>query len=89
MLDRIDLMTSAVDSLLEGDLEIGTDSPLEGTLSQSQEGSALRALHALLVELDPQKNWGGLKGVATPTGDYLWLCPEHYEEYEPGLPDLS
>ena len=89
MLGRIDLMTGAVDSLLEGDLEIGVESPeLKDALGSSQEGAALRALHALLEELDPQKSWGGLRGAATPTGDYLWLCGDHYKVYEPGLPKL-
>ena len=53
------------------------------------EGAGLRELHSLLLELDPAKSWGGLKRVLTPAGDYLWLCPEHYREYEPGLPKLD
>ncbi len=23
-----------------------------------------------------------------PTGDYLWVCPVHYRQYDPGLPVL-
>ena len=22
-------------------------------------------------------------------GDYLWLCPKHHREFEPGLPELD
>ncbi|MBC8869683.1 MAG: hypothetical protein H8E44_09715 [Planctomycetes bacterium] len=45
-------------------------------------------MHSLLLELDPAKTWGNLRRVLTPTGDYLWLCPTHYREYDPGLPVL-
>ncbi len=54
----------------------------------SPEGAGLRELHSLLLELDPARTWGNLRRVLTPTGDYLWLCPTHYREYDPGLPVL-
>ncbi len=57
-------------------------------LRSSVEGAGLRELRALLLELDPTKSWGNLRRVLTPTGDYLWLCPTHYKEYDPGLPVL-
>ncbi|MCP4696628.1 MAG: leucine-rich repeat domain-containing protein [Gammaproteobacteria bacterium] len=44
------------------------------------EGAILRALRALRVfldEQDQQHDWGGLKKILTPEGDYLWLCEEH------------
>jgi GTPase SAR1 family protein len=43
------------------------------------QGSALRALHAFLHEVDPVKRWCGLQKVATNDGNILWLCPEHAE----------
>ena len=55
----------------------------------SAEGAGLRELHSLLLDLDPGKTWGNLRRVLTPTGDYLWLCPTHYREYDPGLPVLT
>ena len=53
------------------------------------EGAALHAFHEKLLELDPGRVFGGLQRVLTPTGDYLWLCPDHREEFEPGMPDLG
>ena len=41
----------------------------------------LRALRKLLDEVDMKQEWGGLKKVLTPEGNYLWLCKEHAEEY--------
>ncbi|MEH1972681.1 MAG: COR domain-containing protein [Nostoc sp.] len=46
------------------------------------DGAALRALHQLLEEKDPQQHWGGLKKVLTPEGHYLWLCEHHAAEYK-------
>jgi hypothetical protein len=58
-----------------------------GTVSEA-EGASLRELHALLMELDTKKCWGGLRRTLSPTGEYLWLCPEHFQKFEPGLPTL-
>ena len=54
----------------------------------SAEGAEFRALRELLLELDPARFFGGLRRVLTPEGDYLWICPPHYREYDPGLPKL-
>jgi hypothetical protein len=50
-----------------------------GELSKAFEtqGSALRALHTALQEIDPKRHWCGLRKVATNDGNLLWLCPEH------------
>ena len=54
------------------------------------EGGALRAMRALLIKLDPTMRFGDLRRVMTPSGDYIWVCPNiHYREYDPGLPRLS
>jgi internalin A len=50
------------------------------------EGDALRALRALLFEHDPLRRFGGLRRVQNPSGDFLWVCPIHYTQYDPGLP---
>jgi len=44
---------------------------------------------AFLPKQGQARTWGGLRRVLTPAGDFLWVCPEHYREYDPGLPDLS
>ena len=90
MLDRIDLVTTAIGSLTEGDFKVPQLS-VEGSdiWKEKAEGAALRELHSLLNELDPSRHWGGLRKVRTKTGDYLWLCPEHYKIYDPGIPKLT
>ena len=52
------------------------------------EGAGLRALRQLLFERDKQRSFGGMRRVLTASGDYLWVCPTHYPEYDPGLPTL-
>lgn len=46
------------------------------------EGAALRVLYSFLSEVDKSKHWGGLKRIATPDGNILWLCGEHAKTYE-------
>ena len=52
------------------------------------QGSAFRQFHSLLLELDPNRKWAGMRRFLTAAGDYLWICPEHHREYDPGLPKL-
>ena len=52
------------------------------------EGAGLRALRALLFEQDRSRSFGDLRRVRTVSGDLLWVCPTHYREYDPGLPDV-
>jgi internalin A len=52
------------------------------------EGQALRALRQLLREQDPARAYGGLRRVMAETGEFLWVCPEHYLAYDPGLPTI-
>ena len=53
------------------------------------EGASLRVFHGLLGAEVKGRRWGGLWRALTKTGDYLWICPEHYAEFEPELPKLS
>ncbi|MDM8532496.1 leucine-rich repeat domain-containing protein [Anaerolineales bacterium HSG25] len=40
-------------------------------------GPSLRALHALLNQVDSSHHWAGLTKVITKDGNILWLCDEH------------
>ena len=53
-------------------------------------GAELRAVRALLIDLDPAMRFGDLRRVVAPAGEYLWVCPggDHYRAYDPGLPVL-
>jgi internalin A len=83
---EIELMKALVQSLPElKELDIGIRSSTELT---SAEGAGLRALRSLLLEKDPSRSFGGLRRVQYPSGDFVWICPIHYPEYDPGLPDL-
>ena len=75
-------------SLLGGEFDAPRRPDLEPGVRGTPEGAGLRELHALLRKLDPGQKWGKLRRVLTPTGEYLWLCPTHYREYDPGLPKL-
>ena len=50
------------------------------------EGAALRALRAIIFEHDQLRAFGGLRRVEAPAGDLLWVCENHYPDYNPGLP---
>jgi internalin A len=51
-------------------------------------GEALRALRVVLFQRDKLQAFGGLRRVQAPSGDFAWVCAEHYPEYDPGLPVL-
>jgi len=50
------------------------------------EGAALRVLRAIIFEHDQPRAFGGLRRVQAPAGDLLWVCQNHYPDYDPGLP---
>ena len=50
------------------------------------EGAALRAIRAIIFEHDQLRAFGGLRRVQAPAGDLLWVCENHYPDYDPGLP---
>ena len=52
------------------------------------ESRGLRAIRTLLFEQDPHRTFGGLRCAQTASGDFLWICTEHYSGYDPGLPTL-
>jgi internalin A len=52
------------------------------------EGHALRAIRTVLFEQDQLRTFGGLRRALAPSGDFLWVCQDHYREYDPGLPTV-
>ncbi len=86
---KLQLMERLASVLLKGDLDVPSSREETDQLVTRAESAGLRELHSLLLDLDPTRSWGNLKRVLTPAGDYLWLCPEHYGEFEPGLPKLD
>jgi hypothetical protein len=52
------------------------------------EGDALRAIRTIIFENDRLRAFGGLRRVQAPSGDFLWVCADHYPEYDPGLPTI-
>lgn len=58
-----------------------------GQLNQA-EGDGLRALRVILFDHDRTRTFGGMRRVQSPSGDFLWVCVNHYSEYDPGLPVL-
>jgi internalin A len=52
------------------------------------EGAGLRAFRILLLEEDKTRQFGGLRRIRSSSGDFLWVCTDHYTEYDPGLPSL-
>jgi internalin A len=72
--------------------EIGPEQEAAGPESSSQltpaQGAALRNFRYALLKVDPQQSFGGLRRVQAPSGELLWVCADHYSEYDPGLPVL-
>jgi hypothetical protein len=52
------------------------------------EGQAARAIRVLLFEHDHARAFGDLRRVQAPSGEFLWVCADHYPEYDPGLPSI-
>ncbi len=53
------------------------------------EGAEHRVFHSLLRELDKSEHYGGLKWTLDKaSGDWMWLCPQHFKIFNPDLPKL-
>jgi internalin A len=50
------------------------------------QGQAWRAARELIFEHDPARAFGDLRRVQASSGEFLWICPQHYSDYNPGLP---
>ena len=88
---RLDVMKSIVDDLPDIPPDLN-DREWEGyrqaTRLTQAEGQALRAVRRIIFEKDPDHAFGDMRRVQSPAGDLLWVCADHYREYDPGLPVL-
>jgi internalin A len=88
--NELTLMTAVIATLptdeTENQLDLATiDSA--GQISPAQ-GQAWRAARILIFENDPARSFGDLRRFQAPSGEFLWICPGHYAEYDPGLPNI-
>jgi len=83
---HLEMMRAIVDDLPNQMVKDMADTDL-GDMT-SAESDALRTLRVLIFEHDPTRKFGGLRRVQAPSGDFLWVCADHYIEYDPGLPDV-
>jgi internalin A len=59
----------------------------ESQLTRPQ-GEALRGIRMMIFEHDRMRAFGDLRRFQEPSGDFLWVCPDHYTDYDPGLPSI-
>ncbi|WAX55810.1 translation initiation factor IF-2 N-terminal domain-containing protein [Jatrophihabitans cynanchi] len=88
---ELDLAAGTLDLLQQlgmGDEDEYSGLTGRGSTMSGLEGEALRAFRTFLFDVDPARAFGGLRRVQASTGDFLWVCAEHYRTYDPGLPTL-
>ncbi|MGX2995065.1 COR domain-containing protein [Streptomyces sp. JNUCC 64] len=83
MKDDADLMKALLDGVPE-ELRRGLDETGAQSMTHAEDHAAYRRMHALLKELDPAEEWGGLNKVTTPEGPTYWLCAAHARTYDQG-----
>ena len=85
--DQLDLASALVDKLPSEIKDL--DRILsQGNFLSEPERSGILALHHFLNEEDPTQDRIGLHRIATYTGDFRWLCKNHYEAWQPNIPDV-
>ena len=81
----VEAMAALVDQIPEFDLPenpgLAEKQYLGAATGRASNEADFRALEALLVEIDPQRTWGGLSRVSTPEGLTLYLCRDHAAPY--------
>ena len=85
---ELELMSTVLEELPAETSEFGSQVSVLTTLSQLSpaEDQAARALRILLFDHDHGRAFGDMRRVQSPSGDLLWVCANHYSEYDPGLP---
>ena len=88
--NELQLMTTLVAALPDQEAEgqQGFASVESASQITPAQGQAWRAVRILILEHDPMRAFGDLRRVQAPSGDFLWICPDHYTEYDPGLPTI-
>lgn len=84
--DHLDLMKEGTAKLL-GKIEVAEHPRLHQGIVTEGERYGLLALHSLLRTLDPHQERLGLTIVPTYTGEYRWLCQQHYVASQSKIPD--
>lgn len=87
---ELELMKTLVAELPSDPTQAGTslmDRESESGLSLAH-GQALRAVRVAIFEHDHAHAFGDLRRVQAPSGEFLWVCPDHYTDYDPGLPSV-
>jgi len=85
--DQLDLASALVDKL-PSEIKTSDRTLSQGNFLSEPERSGILALHRFLNEEDPTQDRIGLHRVATYTGDFRWLCKNHYEAWQPNIPDV-
>ena len=87
---HLEMMKTIVDDLPGNSHADPTDAGLSQTAGQmtSAEGDSLRALRTIIFKHDPGANSVVLRRMLAFSGEFLWVCPDHAAEYDPGLPVL-
>ena len=95
---QLDLMTAVAAELPDqadsqpAELRVGDlahlISPESASLLTPAEGQAARVVRLLIIEHDRPRAFGGLRRMHAPSGDFVWICADHYAEYDPGLPGI-
>jgi len=86
---RLQVMTTLIADLPAAQLDPSAGGLLKEDASArltTAETDGLRGMRAIIFEHDPMRFFGGLRRVLTPSGDLLWVCKDHYSDYDPGLP---
>jgi len=87
---ELDLMEALMDELpIPNNDAQSLSSATTGTQPTAAEGAELRGVRQLLHEIDPYQRFGGLRRVQATSGEYLWVCIDHFSEYDPGLPSIE
>jgi hypothetical protein len=87
---ELELMKTLVAALPDQKIEDKGEFIAIGSASQltPAEGQAARGIRVLLFEHDPMRAFGDLRRVQAPSGEFVWVCTNHYGDYDPGLPNI-
>ena len=86
----LDSMTILIEGLPDQTIDAQRELPADehsGSLTPAQ-GQAARALRTLLFRHDHTHAFGDMRRMQAPSGDFVWVCPDHSTEYDPGLPNI-